>query len=85
MSMSRGVAGLPLELLINVVSHLNLEDFINLKLASGELFQLLNNESLSREMVKVDLSLSLPLSVSQSHSPRYHVVHSKPQSDLTRS
>lgn len=59
MSMSRSVAGLPLELLINVVSHLNLEDFIHLKLASGELFQLLNNESLSREMVKVALFLSL--------------------------
>lgn len=51
--MSRGIAGLPLELLINVVSHLNLEDFVNLKMASSKIYPLLDNESLSRELVKV--------------------------------
>lgn len=59
--MSRSIAGLPLELLINVVSDLGLEDFINLKTASKGLFRLLNNESLSRQLSKVEGSLFLLL------------------------
>lgn len=56
MSMSRGIAALPLELLINVISNINLEDFVNLKTARMELFRLMDHESLSRGIVKVFLS-----------------------------
>lgn len=54
------VATLPLELLINVVSFLNLEDFVNLKNSSEELGRILHNESISREAVKVSRFIVLP-------------------------
>lgn len=51
--MPLGVASLPLELLINVVSFLNLEDFVNLKSSEKPLWRNLQNESISRDIVKV--------------------------------
>lgn len=48
-----GVATLPLELLINVVSFLNFEDFVNLKSSEKALWRILQDESISREIVKV--------------------------------
>lgn len=51
--MPLGVATLPLELLINVVSFLNFEDFVNLKFTEKALWRILQNESISREIVKV--------------------------------
>lgn len=51
--MPPGVATLPLELLINVVSFLNLEDFVNLKSTEKTLWRTLQNESISREIVQV--------------------------------
>lgn len=46
------LATLPLELLINVVSFLNFEDFVNLKSTEIALRRILQNESISREIVK---------------------------------
>lgn len=53
--MPLGVSTLPLELLINVVSFLNLEDFVNLKSTEKTLWETLQNESISREIVQVRL------------------------------
>ena len=44
---------LPFEILVNVVSYLNLEDFVNLKCSKKELFEILNSERISRAAVKV--------------------------------
>lgn len=52
-TMPLGVATLPLELLINVVSFLNFEDFVNLKFTEKALWRILQNESIGREIVKV--------------------------------
>lgn len=48
---------------MHVVYNLNFEDFVNLQMASSDLFRVLNNESLNREMAKVSLPplLSFPL------------------------
>lgn len=51
--MPLGVATLPLELLINLVSFLNFEDFVNLKSSEKALWRILQDESISREIVKV--------------------------------
>ena len=47
------IAALPFEILVNVASFLNLEDFVNLKLTRKELFETLHSESISRKAVKV--------------------------------
>lgn len=51
--MPLGVTALPLELLINVVSFLNFEDFVNLKSTEKSLWRILQNERISREIVQV--------------------------------
>lgn len=47
------ITELPLEILINVVSYLNLEDFVNLKWTGKELFETLHGERISREAARV--------------------------------
>lgn len=56
--MPHGLASLAWELLISIVSYLNLQDFINLKTARLNLFRLLDSESISREIVKVQTPTS---------------------------
>lgn len=53
--MPLGIATLPLELLINVVSFLNFQDFVNLKNTGKGLWRILQDESISRGIVKVFL------------------------------
>lgn len=50
--MQLGIITLPWELLIHVLSLLNLQDFVNLKRASSQLSKILEDESMSREAVK---------------------------------
>ena len=52
-----GLGLLPLELLLNVVSYLNFEDFVNLSNAQRELASLLGGESTCHEVVKVSAGL----------------------------
>ena len=47
------ITALPFEILDNVASYLNLEDFVNLKVTRKELFETLHGERISREAVKV--------------------------------
>lgn len=51
--MFAGGADLPWELLINVVSYLNFEDFVNFKATRRRLLRALRTEGLCREIVKV--------------------------------
>lgn len=51
--MPSGLALLPLELLLSIVSYLNFEDYVNLGNAQRELGSLLGGESTCREVVKV--------------------------------
>ncbi len=53
MEMHCSITALPLEILFNLTSYLNLEDFISLKWTGKELFETLHNERVSRETVKV--------------------------------
>ena len=47
------ITALPFEILVNVASYLNFEDFVNLKLTRKELFETLHSERISREAVRV--------------------------------
>ena len=47
------ITALPFEILVNVTSYLNLEDFVNLKWTRKELFETLHDERISRETVRV--------------------------------
>lgn len=55
--MPSGLVLLPLELLLNVISHLNFEDFVNLTNTQKQLTSLLGSEATCREVVKVGLTL----------------------------
>lgn len=46
-------AEFPWELLLNVVSHLDFEDFVNLKVTRRHLLWALRSEEICREIVKV--------------------------------
>lgn len=46
-------AEFPWELLLNVVSHLDFEDFVNLKATRGQLLRALRSEGICRDIVKV--------------------------------
>lgn len=48
------IATLPLEVLFSIVSHLNLEDFVNLGRTCGEILgEVLHDERINKEIVKV--------------------------------
>lgn len=51
--MFAGSAHMPWELLINVVSYLPFEDFVNFKASRRHILRALRNEALCREIVKV--------------------------------
>lgn len=50
---SRSIDVLPWELLFNILSYLNLEDFMNLIMALKRLGEVLEDERINREMAKV--------------------------------
>ena len=54
--MHLSLISLPLELLLNVVSYLNFEDFVSLSNTQRELASLLCGENTCQEVVKVSLS-----------------------------